>query len=96
MSDLDARPLLTESRRTGLIALALSILAVWLCATIWLGLVGGPLGLVSGVLGLRAVRTARQHGARSVIGAVAVVLSALAVASVVFFGLACNVWLTCV
>ncbi|MEJ7715669.1 MAG: hypothetical protein WKF40_08230 [Thermoleophilaceae bacterium] len=67
-----------------------------LCATIWLSLLGAPLGVVGLLLGVKAVRDARRDGRRTVSGWVAIVLSALAVLSLPFLGWACNSWLICV
>ena len=78
------------------LALAVSILAVLLSATVWLSFLGAPLGLVGLGLGLWAIRGARTRGTRSGMGLAAVVLSALAVVALPFFLVACNEGLSCV
>lgn len=80
----------------GKIALVVSLLAVALCATIWLSLLGGPLGLLGLGLGIAAVRTARRAGTRSRSGIAAIALSALAVLSLPFLYVSCSTWLSCV
>jgi hypothetical protein len=80
----------------GRVALAVSLIAVLLCATIWLALLGAPLGVAGLLLGSKAVRDARRDGRRTPSGVVAIVLSVLAVLSLPFLGWACNSGMSCV
>ena len=80
----------------GRVALVVSLIAVVLCATIWLSLLGAPLGVVGLVLGVKAVRDARREERRTVSGWVAIVLSTIAVLSLPFLWWACSSWLSCV
>jgi hypothetical protein len=80
----------------GKLALAISVVAVLLCATIWLSLLGAPLGLVGLVLGVLAVRRGRRGGSTSRTGVAAIMLSALAMLSLPFLGWACSSWASCV
>jgi hypothetical protein len=91
-----SRTLAAPATRLGPIALGVSILAVALCVTIWLSLLGAPLGLVGLVLGFMAVRKERRAGRTSRSGVAAIVLSALAVLSLPFLAVACNSGLSCV
>ena len=72
------------------VALGISLLAVALCATIWLSLLGAPLGALSGALGLVAVRRGRRAGQTTRLAVAAVVLSALAILSVPVLSVACS------
>jgi Na+/H+-dicarboxylate symporter len=80
----------------GALALGVAVAAVALCVTIWLALIGAPLGLVGLFLGIRALRHERRAGRTGGLAIAAVVLSALAVLSLPFLGVACNSGLTCV
>ncbi len=80
----------------GLAALVVSVVAALLSATIWLSLLGAPLGLVGLALAFVALRRARASGRRSWTGGVAAALSALAALALPFFLWACNSWLSCV
>ena len=77
-------------------ALAVSLIAVALSATVWLSLIGAPLGVAGLVLGGLAIKRARRDGRKTTMGWVAIGLSTLAVLALPFFGWACNSWLTCV
>lgn len=63
------------------VALALSILAVLCSATIWGVFVGAPLGVLSGILALLALRRARRRGEGAGVAITALVLSVLAILS---------------
>jgi hypothetical protein len=82
--------------RTAPIALAVSLIAVLLSATIWGSFVGAPLGLVAAVLALLALRGARARGERSRVAVAALVLACLAVLALPFFLVACIGGLECV
>ena len=73
-----------------LVALVLSIVAVLLSATIWLSFAGAPLGVVSLLLGLLALRAARRRGERSRAAIAAVVLSLVAIAALPVLLAVCN------
>ena len=77
-------------------ALAIGLIAALLSATIWLSLLGAPVGVGGLVLGVLAIRAARKGGARSWTGIAGAVLSALAVLALPFFYWSCNAWMTCV
>ena len=80
----------------GRIAFVVSLVALVLCATVWLSLLGAPLGVVGLLLGVKAVHDARRDGRRTIAGGAAIVLSALAVLSLPLLWWACNSWLSCV
>ena len=82
--------------RLGPAALAVSLVALLLSATIWLSFAGAPLGLVGIALALLALRGSRARGRASKTAGVALVLSALAVLALPAFLVACSGGLECV
>lgn len=84
------------ARLLGLVALCVGVMALALAASPWFSEIGAGMGVLSFVIAVMSITTARRLRRRSWAGIVAIPPSLVAIGLFPFYLWACSSWLECV